>query len=108
MSYAHPVLPRLCAAVCQQRPEYQPVVAGGKKLGPAKGTPGESGWFYLPRKARHTSKKKGLPSAADLFQRYSEDLWEKDYERHVVSEKHDLLNGAMAGMGFRATMSPGL
>jgi tetratricopeptide (TPR) repeat protein len=90
------------------RDPNQPVVAGGKKLGPAKGTPGESGWFYLPRKARHTSKKKGLPSAADLFQRYSEDLWEKDYERHVVSEKHDLLNGAMAGMGFRATMSPGL
>ena len=62
----------------------------------------------LPRKARHTSKKKGLPSAADLFQRYSEDLWNKDYERHVVSEMHDSINGALAGMGVRATMGPGL
>lgn len=31
--------------------------------------------------------RKGLvPLAADTWQRYSEDLWEKDYESHVMQK----------------------
>ena len=68
----------------------------GTTMPKRKGNPGTSSFFYVPKKARST--KKGPLMAADAFQRYSEDLWEKDWEKYVMvsnSKKTRELNPAV-------------
>ena len=60
---------------------------GIEKFGKSKGKPGHADILYVPKKARAPGMRKGLvPLAADTWQRYSEDLWEKDYESHVMQK----------------------
>ena len=61
----------------------------GQALSKRKGNPGASPFFYVPKKAR--SSKKGPVFASDAFQRYSEDLWEKDFERYVMVKSSSIM-----------------
>jgi hypothetical protein len=71
-------------------PFYPDVVkqaaADGLKMGKGRGTPGESEFFYVPKKTRTKGFRKGPVLATDAWARYSQDLWEKDYENKVMAD----------------------
>ena len=58
--------------------------ANGLRMGVGRGIPGESEFFYVPKKARTKGFRKGSVLATDAWARYSQDLWEKDYENLVM------------------------